>query len=79
LDNEIVGYVRVLKEITPRIGRLNLIEVEYTLAMRNAERRWVAQIMEDLRNGKLNWNQTKLRKEAARFLCAGPPPQHEPE
>jgi hypothetical protein len=47
---------------------LNLVEVEYALALRAAERRWVAQLINDLQSGKLNWSRERLRKQAAGFL-----------
>jgi DNA-binding PadR family transcriptional regulator len=68
LATEIRNYEQVLAQLTDRIGRLHLVEVEYALALRAAERRWVTVLIDDLRSGKLHWNREMLRKQAARFL-----------
>jgi hypothetical protein len=68
LDSECQNYRQVLTNVTPRIGRLPLIEVEYALAMRTAEREWVSFIINDVRTGKLNWNPEILQKPA-QFLA----------
>jgi len=74
LETEVRNYKRVLTDLVPRIGRLPLIEVEYALAMRSAERDWVEQIIKDLRNGKLDWNPAMVRKHAAHLFehCQAP-------
>ena len=66
---EIQNFKKVLSTLTPEIGRLNLIEVEYALALREAERRWVTQIIEDLRTAKLNWHPERLRKYASHLFA----------
>jgi hypothetical protein len=58
----------VLAMMSSRIGRLNLIEVEYAMALRTAELRWVKQIIGDVSSGKLTWNPAMLRKHAAHFF-----------
>jgi len=68
LARQIGEYQRALDLMIPRIGRLNLIEVEYALALRLSEQRWVEQIVEELGSGKLAWNPARLRKHAAHFL-----------
>ncbi len=78
IEGEIRNYEGALKELTGRIGRLNLIEVEYSLALRVAEHVWVGRLIGDLRTGKLNWNREKLRKQAAQFLCARVGPTAKP-
>ncbi|HEV3080051.1 MAG TPA: PadR family transcriptional regulator [Gemmataceae bacterium] len=60
LDSECAVLGRVLKEMVPRIGRLFLVEVEYARAMRQAERKWVSALIEDLKSGRLQWNPRKL-------------------
>lgn len=70
LDAEIAGHRHVLTMIAAKIGRLHLLEVEYTLAVRSAERRWVAEVIADLQAGKLDWNPEILRKIAAQMLHA---------
>src|SRR5262245_42512676 len=48
LSREIERYQWVLTNVTPRAGRLNLIEVEYALALRQAERNWVTGIVAEI-------------------------------
>jgi hypothetical protein len=62
------NYKAVLATMVPRIGRLPLIEVEYALALRTAEREWVEQIVKDLRSGKLSWSLGLMKKYAARLF-----------
>jgi DNA-binding PadR family transcriptional regulator len=55
LEAEIAATDAVLREIVPRLGRLVLVEVEYTQAMRRAELEWVRALSEDVRTGRLPW------------------------
>src|SRR5215470_2042611 len=48
LQSEIDTYRHVLAQVTPKVGRLNLIEVEFALALRTGELGWVKQIIEEL-------------------------------
>jgi hypothetical protein len=41
LETEIACTADALQTLIPRIGRLHLVEVEYTQAMRQAELTWV--------------------------------------
>ena len=68
LATEVRDYKKVLKNVAPRVGRLNLIELEYSIALRTAEQRWVSRIIGELRSGKLNWNPEQIRQYAAHFL-----------
>src|SRR5262249_6691963 len=70
LESEIQSYRQVLARVTPRAGRLNLIEIEYALASRVAELRWVKQIIDELNSGKLKWNPKMLQKHAAHLFSA---------
>jgi DNA-binding PadR family transcriptional regulator len=74
LQREVETYKQVLTDLVPRIGRLPLIEVEYVLAMRSAEREWVEQIIKDLNTGKLDWNPAMVRKHAAHLFDNCQPP-----
>jgi len=56
LATEMKNFKTVLKKMIPEIGRLVLVEVEYSLAMRTAEWKWVRAIIADLRSRKLNWD-----------------------
>ena len=73
LGNEMENYRQVLAAMVPRIGRLPLVEVEYALALRAAERDRVVQIIKDLRAGKLDWSAGMVRKHAAHLFDACSP------
>jgi DNA-binding PadR family transcriptional regulator len=64
LEAEIAGTDAVLRELLPRIGRLVLVELEYTQAMRRAELEWVRALSEDIHTGRLPWT----------LPCFCPPP-----
>lgn len=79
LKIEIREYKRVLRNLTARVGRLSLIELEYSVALRTAEMRWVKRIIAELRSGKLNWDPELLRKHASNlFTTCLPPKTHSP-
>jgi DNA-binding PadR family transcriptional regulator len=71
LDTQIAGTETGLKAASAWVGRINLIETEYLLTMLRAERDWVAALLEDLREQRLDWNleevyaQIKANTEAA--------------
>jgi DNA-binding PadR family transcriptional regulator len=73
LEAEIQKYREVLRTVGAQIGRLHLIEVEYALALRTAERRWVIQIIDDLRSEKLSWNPQQLQKVSAQLFTGAMP------
>jgi DNA-binding PadR family transcriptional regulator len=55
LGEEIATLKAVLANLIPRIGRLVLVEVEYALAMKEAELAWARTLLADLESGKLRW------------------------
>jgi DNA-binding PadR family transcriptional regulator len=65
LDAEIANLDMVLRTLVPKIGRLVLVELEYTRAMRQAELSWVQSICSELEVGTLRWDPERL-------LCQGP-------
>jgi DNA-binding PadR family transcriptional regulator len=65
LKSEIASLKMVLQTMVPKIGRLVLVEVEYALAMREAELAWVNSLLEDLRTGKLTWDPAIICRYAA--------------
>jgi DNA-binding PadR family transcriptional regulator len=75
LQSAVRTYREVLRTVTPRAGRLNLIELEYAIALRVAELRWVKQIIEELDSGKLTWDPAGIRRFAAHLFtnCLPPP------
>lgn len=72
LELEIVSLNAVLEKMTPQIGRMVLIEVEYVRAMKQAEREWVRAVSADLRAGRLSVDREALCRLTQR-------PSSEPE
>jgi hypothetical protein len=56
LETEVQSLDAALAELIPRIGRLVLIEAEYTRAMRQAELVWIRSLIHDIKRGALAWN-----------------------
>jgi DNA-binding PadR family transcriptional regulator len=61
-------------EIAPDLPRLFMLEEEYRRAVLRAELSWVRGVIDDLREGRLSWDEQWLRDIAAQFL---PPPDNE--
>jgi DNA-binding PadR family transcriptional regulator len=55
LEKEIESLKASLRELVPRIGRLLVIESEYTQATKQAELSWTRSLIEDIRRGSLSW------------------------
>ena len=64
LDADIDRHKGGMRELAERIGRIHLVEVEYWLAMQRAEVAWVRGIVEDIRNGQLHWDLSRILDEA---------------
>jgi DNA-binding PadR family transcriptional regulator len=73
LEAEIAAMDSTLEVMTPQIGRVVLLEVEYSRAMRHAELTWVRAVTRDLRAGGLTWDAESLRRLTARFSGDSPP------
>jgi DNA-binding PadR family transcriptional regulator len=56
LEKEIHAGEAARKAAAARVHRINLIESEYLVAMRQAELKWVRSILDELRSGQLTWN-----------------------
>jgi DNA-binding PadR family transcriptional regulator len=56
-----------LREAGQVVPRLFLLETEYLRAVQAAELTWATSVIEDLRAGRLTWNEAWLREIAARF------------
>lgn len=74
LENETRGLVVAIETLVDRVGRINLIEIEYQLAMRKAELEWIRAVVADLRSGRFKWDLKKIIKaiRAAKGLGAKP-------
>lgn len=62
LEAEIAGLREQIAGTLERITRINLLESEYLLAMREAELRWTRGLSKDLRSRKLKWNFAEMAK-----------------
>jgi DNA-binding PadR family transcriptional regulator len=67
LAAELIQLDRVLEGLVPRLGRLLLVEVEYTRALRQAELAWLRGLVDDLRAGRLTWDPEVVRQVPAPF------------
>ena len=63
LQKQITGTEQALREVSRFVDRINLVESEYSLAMAKAERRWVMDLVAELRGGKLTWNLREILKQ----------------
>jgi DNA-binding PadR family transcriptional regulator len=53
--------------VVPDLPRLFLLDDEYTLAVREAELRWVDGVLDALRSGELTWSAEWIRAVAEKF------------
>jgi DNA-binding PadR family transcriptional regulator len=63
LEKEVVSIETGLSAALSFVGRVHLLEIEYLLAMRQAELAWVRIILSQLRSGNLTWNLQHIFKE----------------
>jgi DNA-binding PadR family transcriptional regulator len=74
LDEDIAGLTATRKRLIGRVQRVNLLEEEYLLVMRRAERQWVRAVLADLRARKLSWSLEAILT-AVRAAKRTPPPR----
>lgn len=67
LDEEIADIEARLRLGESFLPRLFVVEAEYLLAVQRAEAAWVRALVDDLRAGRLTWDDEWLREVAARF------------
>jgi DNA-binding PadR family transcriptional regulator len=65
LRAEIAQIVAVLSDAAAHVARINLIEIEYLLAMLKAERAWVRVLQTEIREGSLTWDLKAVLRAAA--------------
>jgi DNA-binding PadR family transcriptional regulator len=56
LGHEIQGLGEALQTLEKRVGRINMIESEYLIAMRKAELKWVNGLIVELQSGQFTWD-----------------------
>lgn len=52
----IAGMENLLTTLAPRIGRINLIEMEHDLVLCRAQHEWLGRIVAEMRAGSLKWD-----------------------
>ena len=67
IEEELVRMDAQLTTVAAVVPRLFLLETEYLRALQAAELAWVMALIEDLRAGRLDWNEAWLRKITAQF------------
>ena len=67
LEATIAGIDQVLVLMTPKIGRLHLLESEYARAMCAAEAAWIGELLADLRGRKLTWDIKAILRQLHAF------------
>ncbi len=60
LEAEIAGLGRALEDLVPKLGRVHLIEAEFSRSIRQAELVWVESIVGDIKSGELTWSPGEL-------------------
>jgi DNA-binding PadR family transcriptional regulator len=63
LESEIAALETTLRRLNSVLPRMFVLETEYAVALRRAELDWVSGVVEDLRAGRLGWDQAELAKE----------------
>ena len=58
---------RAAMAAVPDLPRLFLLDEEYSIAVREAELRWVEAVLASLRSGELTWSEEWIRAVAERF------------
>jgi DNA-binding PadR family transcriptional regulator len=56
----------VIATVTPRAGRINLIEVEHDLVLCRAQFDWLGRLVADMRAGRLDWDLAQILSAARR-------------
>jgi DNA-binding PadR family transcriptional regulator len=72
LEKEIVSIETGLHATLSFVGRVHLLEIEYLLAMRQAELAWVRTILGQLSSGSLTWNLQHIFKQIRAAQKAAP-------
>lgn len=60
LAEAITIMAKSLETLRPRIGRINLIEVEHDLVLARAELKWIDTLLTELASGQLEWNTEQI-------------------
>jgi DNA-binding PadR family transcriptional regulator len=66
LQAEIEKLGTGVKRIRSFVARINLVELEYMVAMRKAELKWVRGLADEIRSGRLAWDLEKVLRDIRR-------------
>jgi DNA-binding PadR family transcriptional regulator len=75
LEQQITGFNRSLAAVGERVGRINLIESEYLVAMLKAELTWVRNLIAEIRDETFIWDLKTVVKEARISAAAAGHPE----
>ena len=56
LKAEIAGLDSAIADLIPKLGRVLLIEADFSRSMRQAELAWVQSLVGDIKSGELAWS-----------------------
>lgn len=74
LEGEVAQHLARLTALKEHLHRLTLLEVEYLVAIRQAELDWVRSLLDDVRSGRLTWNTEELLRNPSLMLRPAKPP-----
>lgn len=72
LGYEIQGLGEALRTLGKRVGRINLIESEYLIAMRQAELDWINGLIVELQSGQFTWDLQEIIRAIRAAKTASP-------
>lgn len=60
IQQEIDGYEQSLAQVSGRLARIHIVEIEFLLAMRRAELAWLRNLADDIRARRLTWSLSRI-------------------
>jgi DNA-binding PadR family transcriptional regulator len=67
LEPQVEQMAGMVKMLTPKIGRINLLEIEFEKALVHAEIRWLQELLGDIRSGALAWDINQILEYLRKF------------
>jgi DNA-binding PadR family transcriptional regulator len=67
LRTTIDNVATIVKSVGARVGRINVIEVEFDLAMFRAQLGWLEELTAQLRDGRFTWDTAQILKDARAY------------
>jgi DNA-binding PadR family transcriptional regulator len=72
LEAEIARLQTAVETLLPRLTRINVVEIEYDVAIKRAELQFVRALIADVQEGRVTWNLQQILS-AIRAMRAGTP------